>query len=68
MGIVLSTVIIVSGIIKVSVMLRAQRRVLKMASFTGVCNVKRDGVWKCIPTEDVVPGDLVEITGKLPIS
>ncbi|KAJ3118511.1 hypothetical protein HK100_000591 [Physocladia obscura] len=62
MGLVLTAVIIFSGISKVRVFLLAQRRVLSMANFTGYTRVLRDGEWFSISTRFLVPGDVIEIT------
>ncbi|KAJ3197057.1 hypothetical protein HK101_006240 [Irineochytrium annulatum] len=61
MGLVLTTVIIVSGIVKVFVYVKAQQRVLSMANFTGTIRVLRNGNWVVLSTYDVVPGDVIEI-------
>ncbi|KAJ3353378.1 hypothetical protein HDU83_006863 [Entophlyctis luteolus] len=61
MGLVLTFVIIASGVSKVRVYLTAQRRVLSMANFTGIVNVLRDDAWKTLSTSDVVPGDVIEV-------
>ncbi len=62
MGLVLSVVIIVSGITKVTVSLKAQRKVLDMAAFNGVTvPVLRDGAWNRMDGVDLVPGDIIEI-------
>ncbi|KAJ3104777.1 hypothetical protein HDU97_008845 [Phlyctochytrium planicorne] len=61
MGMVLTAVIIVSGIVKVVVYLRAQKRVLSMANFSGNVRVLRNASWSTITTWDLVPGDVIEI-------
>ncbi|KAI8850979.1 hypothetical protein BC829DRAFT_441868 [Chytridium lagenaria] len=61
MGIVLTLVIVVSGIVKVAVSLRAQQRVLAMAHFKGSVRLLRNGVWVVASTTDIVPGDVMEI-------
>ncbi|KAJ1569337.1 hypothetical protein HK405_006484, partial [Cladochytrium tenue] len=61
MGLVLTFVIVVSGVGKVVVFLRAQRRVLSMANFTGTIRAMRDGAWTLLTTDQLVPGDVVEI-------
>ncbi|KAI8803282.1 hypothetical protein BJ742DRAFT_830023 [Cladochytrium replicatum] len=58
-GLVPTVVIMASP--EVYVYLAAQRRVLKMASFTGRTRTLRDGVWKDLSTHDLVPGDVIEI-------
>ncbi|KAJ1568913.1 hypothetical protein HK096_004877, partial [Nowakowskiella sp. JEL0078] len=61
MGLLLSFVIVVSGFGKVQVFLKAQRRVLQMVAFHGTEYVRRDGLWKKVPVEDIVPGDVMEV-------
>ncbi|KAJ3227168.1 hypothetical protein HK099_003131 [Clydaea vesicula] len=61
MGIVLTVVIVVAGITKVSVGLKAQRKVLQMAAFKGNFNVKRDNKWVSLDCSEIVPGDVIEI-------
>ncbi|ORY45640.1 HAD-like protein [Rhizoclosmatium globosum] len=61
MGLVLTIVIISSGLSKVRVFLTAQRRVLSMANFTGVVRALRNREWVTLSTEDLVPGDVIEI-------
>lgn len=47
MGLVLTVVIVTSGLIKVGVALQSQRLVLRMASFTGTAWVFRQSAWVC---------------------
>ncbi|KAI9349302.1 hypothetical protein DFJ73DRAFT_789982 [Zopfochytrium polystomum] len=61
MGLVLTLVIVASGLGKVVVFLRAQKRVLSMANFTGTIRALRDGNWTLLSTDQIVPGDVVEI-------
>ncbi|KAJ3068122.1 hypothetical protein HK102_007250, partial [Quaeritorhiza haematococci] len=61
MGLVLTAVIVISGLFKVSVSIKAQRRVLQMASFHGKVNVLRDSKWAHLSTTELVPGDVIEI-------
>ncbi|KAI9343136.1 hypothetical protein BDR26DRAFT_858611 [Obelidium mucronatum] len=61
MGLVLTFVIISSGLSKVHVFLAAQRRVLSMANFTGSVRVLRNGAWTLLSTVDLVPGDVIEV-------
>ncbi|KAJ3105762.1 hypothetical protein HDU97_007582 [Phlyctochytrium planicorne] len=61
MGIVLTIVIVVSGIVKVFVYLHAQKRVLSMANFKGTVKILRNGVWMVASTTEVVPGDVMEV-------
>ena len=61
MGIVLTLIITGSGVVKVMVASASQRRILEMATFRGVCNVRRDGRWTEIDTSYVVAGDIIEI-------
>ncbi|KAJ3014733.1 UNVERIFIED_CONTAM: hypothetical protein HDU68_000163, partial [Siphonaria sp. JEL0065] len=61
MGLVLTFVIVSSGLSKVKVFLTAQRRVLSMANFSGSVKVLRNGQWNTLSTEDLVPGDVIEI-------
>ncbi|KAI8608125.1 hypothetical protein BC830DRAFT_1072366, partial [Chytriomyces sp. MP71] len=62
MGVVLTLVIISSGLSKVQVFLTSQRRVLSMANFSGSVRVLRNGTWAVLSTADLVPGDVIEIT------
>ncbi|KAI9334837.1 hypothetical protein DFJ73DRAFT_799020 [Zopfochytrium polystomum] len=62
MALVLTAVIVVSGVIKVLVFLRSQKRVLDMASFSGSTRVLRDGTWSLETSENVVPGDIIQVT------
>ncbi|KAJ3112290.1 hypothetical protein HDU96_004734 [Phlyctochytrium bullatum] len=61
MGIVLTLVIVVSGIVKVLVYLHAQKRVLSMANFKGTVKLLRNGLWVTVSTTEVVPGDVMEV-------
>ncbi|RKO92078.1 E1-E2 ATPase-domain-containing protein [Blyttiomyces helicus] len=61
MGIVLTIVIVCAGLLKVTVALRSQRKVLEMASFEGSVRVCRDGMWRDFSTRDLVPGDVIEV-------
>ena len=61
MGLVLTLVIVISGICKVLVFLKAQKRVLSMANFTGFIRVLRDSIWQVVSTDVLVPGDVIEI-------
>ncbi|KAJ3214485.1 hypothetical protein HDU67_001617 [Dinochytrium kinnereticum] len=61
MGIVLTLVIVVSGVVKVAVYLRAQKRVLSMANFHGTVRLLRNGTWMTASTSEIVPGDVMEI-------
>ncbi|KAJ3245128.1 hypothetical protein HDU78_009855 [Chytriomyces hyalinus] len=62
MGLVLTFVIVSSGLSKVRVFLQSQRRVLSMANFSGSgVRVLRNGSWVLVSTEDLVPGDVIEV-------
>ncbi|KAL2914989.1 hypothetical protein HK105_205533 [Polyrhizophydium stewartii] len=61
MALVLTAVIVGSGITKVVVSTNAQRRVLEMATFHGSANVLRDGTWSRVDCSELVPGDVIEI-------
>jgi cation-transporting ATPase 13A3/4/5 len=61
MGLVLTTIIIGSGIIKVLVSNAAQQRVLEMATYRGYANVFRNNRWTEIPSSHLVVGDIMEI-------
>ncbi|KAJ3071989.1 hypothetical protein HDU98_004477 [Podochytrium sp. JEL0797] len=61
MGVVLTFVIVSSGVEKVRVFLTAQRRVLSMANFSGTIRVCRNRQWDTVSTEDLVPGDVFEV-------
>ena len=61
MGMVLSAIIIGSGIVKVLVAAAAEDRVLEMAKFRGTCKVLRDGRWSEMETNSLVVGDCIEI-------
>ncbi|KAI8917468.1 hypothetical protein BC831DRAFT_406937 [Entophlyctis helioformis] len=61
MGIVLSVVIIGSGVVKVIVSTNAQKRVLEMATFRGTSRVLRDGTWTTVDCTELTPGDVIEI-------
>jgi cation-transporting ATPase 13A3/4/5 len=62
MGLLLTAVIVSSGITKVLVSLKAQRRVLAMANFTGSIRCLRNGQSVLLSTRDLVPGDVIEVT------
>jgi cation-transporting ATPase 13A3/4/5 len=62
MGLLLTAVIIASGVTKVLVSLKAQRKVLAMANFTGSVKCLRNGSWVQLSTRDLVPGDVIEVT------
>jgi magnesium-transporting ATPase (P-type) len=61
MGLVLTVVIISSGIIKVVVSLSAQKKVVEMATFVGVNQVLRNGRWTEINSNHLVVGDVIEV-------
>ena len=61
MGLVLSSIIIGSGLIKVVVSESAQRKVLQMATFVGYSKVFRNNRWTEVPCQDLVVGDVIEI-------
>ncbi|KAJ3311136.1 hypothetical protein HDV04_003099 [Boothiomyces sp. JEL0838] len=69
MGLVLTVIIIGSGVMKVFVSNAAQQRVLEMATFTGYAKVFRNNRWTEIPSKELVVGDVMEVrlTG-LPLS
>ncbi|KAJ3272481.1 hypothetical protein HDV01_005551 [Terramyces sp. JEL0728] len=69
MGMVLTAIIVGSGIMKVIVSNAAQQRVLEMATFSGYSKVFRNNRWTEIPSKELVVGDIMEIrlTG-LPLS
>lgn len=56
MGMVLTGVIVASGVVKVFVSLNAQKRVLRMARFHGEVCVKRDGGWMGVGVDQLVVG------------
>ncbi|KAJ3414429.1 hypothetical protein HDV05_006610 [Chytridiales sp. JEL 0842] len=61
MGFLLTAVIVVSGVTKVLVSLKAQRRVLSMANFSGSVRCLRNNEWVTLSTRDLVPGDVIEV-------
>ncbi|KAI9209570.1 uncharacterized protein BJ171DRAFT_484440 [Polychytrium aggregatum] len=61
MGLVLTIVIVASGLVKVMVGLRAQKRVLEMVTFSNMCKVKRGGRWETVNSIELVPGDVVAV-------
>ncbi|KAJ1554496.1 hypothetical protein HK405_004904 [Cladochytrium tenue] len=61
MGLVLTAVIVISGIVKVYVFLGAQKRVLSMAKFHGSARVLRNGTWSLETSEALVPGDVIQV-------
>ncbi|KAJ3358499.1 hypothetical protein HDU91_005206 [Kappamyces sp. JEL0680] len=62
MGMVLTAIIVGSGIVKVLVATAAQEKVLEMATFHGFARVLRDNRWIEIPSRDLAVGDVVEVT------
>jgi cation-transporting ATPase 13A3/4/5 len=61
MGLVLTVIIIGSGMVKVVVSEAAQKKVLEMATFVGYSKVFRDGRWTEIPSQQLVVGDVIEV-------
>ena len=61
MGLVLTSIIIGSGLIKVFVSEAAQRKVLQMATFVGYAKVYRNNRWTEVPCQDLVVGDVIEV-------
>ena len=61
MGMVLTSIIIGSGLIKVFVSESAQRKVLQMATFVGYSKVFRNNRWTEVPCQDLVVGDVIEV-------
>lgn len=61
MALLLSVVIIGSGMVKVSVATEGQKRVVAMATYFNIVRVFRDGYWASLDSRCLVPGDLIEI-------
>jgi magnesium-transporting ATPase (P-type) len=61
MGLVITFVIVLSGLEKVNVYLKAQKRVLSIASFSGTIRVIRNNAWVVTSTTGLVPGDVIQI-------
>ncbi|KAJ2995705.1 hypothetical protein HDV02_000543 [Globomyces sp. JEL0801] len=64
MGLVLTCIIIGSGITKVIVSAKAQKRVLEMATFIGTAKVYRDSKWIEIESRNIAVGDVIEIVAE----
>ena len=61
MGVVLTAMIVSSGVVKVLVAAAAQDRILQMVHFKNVSKVLRDGRWTEINISALVVGDCIEI-------
>eukprot|EP00921_Rhytidocystis_pertsovi_P009919 GHVQ01015886.1.p1 GENE.GHVQ01015886.1~~GHVQ01015886.1.p1 ORF type:complete len:1731 (-),score=163.47 GHVQ01015886.1:195-5387(-) len=68
MGLSLTTVITSAGLLKVFVKRRSERQVKKMTEITTDVSVLRDGQWTKLSSEAVVPGDVIAIHPKEPVS
>lgn len=62
MAFVATFLIVVSGMSVVYLTRSSQAQILGMATFQGLYNVLRDGKWKEILSEELVPGDIIELT------
>ena len=62
MGIVMTTVVGLSATINILTKRRMQSAVVKMTKYVTPVQVQRDGVWRTVPSTDLVPGDLVSVT------
>ncbi|KAI8368373.1 hypothetical protein EDC96DRAFT_441550 [Choanephora cucurbitarum] len=60
-GIADTAVILVSALVKVFVRLRSEKRIKKMAEFTDIVMILRDGQWFEGSSSDLVPGDVFEV-------
>ncbi|RUS28751.1 hypothetical protein BC938DRAFT_481504 [Jimgerdemannia flammicorona] len=60
-GLVDLGVILVSAIIKVSIRLRSERRIKRMAEHRALCRLLRDGTWREMSTAELVEGDIIEV-------
>lgn len=62
MAFVATLIILVSGMSVVYLTRLSQAQILEMATFKGIYRVLRDGKWKSIISEELVPGDIIELT------
>eukprot|EP00123_Amoebidium_parasiticum_P018505 comp24227_c0_seq1/m.44649 comp24227_c0_seq1/g.44649 ORF comp24227_c0_seq1/g.44649 comp24227_c0_seq1/m.44649 type:complete len:1428 (-) comp24227_c0_seq1:888-5171(-) len=58
-GLTLTVVIIVSGLIKVYYKQVSQKKIKAMAEHSDMCRAWRNGCWEALSTMDLVPGDVV---------
>eukprot|EP00123_Amoebidium_parasiticum_P018507 comp24227_c0_seq2/m.44655 comp24227_c0_seq2/g.44655 ORF comp24227_c0_seq2/g.44655 comp24227_c0_seq2/m.44655 type:complete len:1428 (-) comp24227_c0_seq2:591-4874(-) len=58
-GVTLTIVIVVSGMIKVYFKQQAEHKIKAMAEHSEMCTALRNGVWQGIITSEIVPGDVV---------
>ncbi|KAJ1921082.1 hypothetical protein H4219_000940 [Mycoemilia scoparia] len=63
MGLVQMCVIIISALVKVIVRLKSEYKVKSLAEQQSSCLVKRDGEWSELDSRELVPGDLVGLSG-----
>ena len=61
MAFVATVIIIGSGLSVVYLTQLSQAQILHMATFKGVYEVFRDGKWKSVSSEELVPGDILEL-------
>jgi cation-transporting ATPase 13A3/4/5 len=61
MALVVSIVIIGSGMAKVVSSRKSQYEILSMATFRGDVTVLRDDLWASVSSKDLVPGDVIQI-------
>lgn len=62
MAFVATTIIVISGLSVAYLTRLSQAQILEMANFKGVYTVLRDGNWKSIISEELVPGDIIALT------
>ncbi|KAI8074516.1 hypothetical protein BC940DRAFT_343132 [Gongronella butleri] len=60
-GIADTAVILISAMIKVVVRLRSEKRIKKMAESTDTVMILRDGQWKEMSTDHLLPGDVIQL-------
>ncbi|CEG80570.1 hypothetical protein RMATCC62417_14887 [Rhizopus microsporus] len=61
-GIADTAVILISAMVKVTVRLKSELRIKKMAEFTDEVKILRDGQWIHASTSALVPGDVFEVS------
>ncbi|KAJ1968921.1 hypothetical protein IWQ62_000946, partial [Dispira parvispora] len=67
MGLVQTGTILLAAVIKVIIRVRSNNRIKLMAEYRSECQVKRDGHWATLPTEVLVPGDIVALEGNMQV-
>mmetsp|Transcript_8522 Transcript_8522/g.24452 ORF Transcript_8522/g.24452 Transcript_8522/m.24452 type:complete len:1333 (-) Transcript_8522:290-4288(-) len=62
-GSLVFSVVILSGFVKVCVVRKSQQSMKKLTDYVTLVDVKRDGSWITVESNELVPGDIIQVYG-----